>query len=92
VTRRVATCKVIAVPEMASRLDGPADALAILSAMGAFGASIPGAELALVKGTQHLPNIEQSEAFNTTSGDDLGRHAGFHPQGEPGREVNARRP
>jgi hypothetical protein len=60
--------------------------------MGAFGASIPGAELALVKGTQHLPNIEQSEAFNTTSGDDLGRHAGFHPQGEPGREVNARRP
>jgi pimeloyl-ACP methyl ester carboxylesterase len=47
-------------------------------------ASIPGAELAVIKGAAHLPNIEQPEAFNATIGDFFRRHAGVRPQSEPG--------
>ncbi len=54
--------------------------------------SIPGAELVVVNGAAHLPNIEQPEAFNATIGEFLRRHAGIRPLDEPGGEVNARRP
>ncbi len=47
-------------------------------------ASIPGAELAVIKGAAHLPNIEQPETFNATIGDFLRRHAGVRPQSGPG--------
>lgn len=49
-------------------------------------ASIPGAELAVIKAAAHLPNIEQPEAFNATIGDFLRRHAGVRPQSEPGAQ------
>jgi 3-oxoadipate enol-lactonase len=46
-------------------------------------ASIPGAELVVIKGAAHLPNIEQPEAFNAAIGDFLRRHAGVSPLDEP---------
>ena len=42
-------------------------------------ASIPGAELVVIKGAAHLPNIEQPETFNAAIGDFLRRHAGVRP-------------
>jgi hypothetical protein len=54
--------------------------------------SIPGAELVIIKGAAHLPNIEQPEVFNATIGEFLRRYAGLRPLGEPGGGVNARRP
>ncbi len=49
-------------------------------------ASIPGAELVVIKRAAHLPNIEQPEAFNSAIGDFLRRHVGVHPL-EPSRRV-----
>jgi len=45
--------------------------------------SIPGAELVVIKGAAHLPNIEQPEAFNAAIGDFLRRHADGRLLDEP---------
>ena len=42
--------------------------------------SIPGAELVVINGAAHLPNIEQPEAFNATIGEFLRRHAGVRAE------------
>ncbi len=50
-------------------------------------ASIPGAELVVIKRAAHLPNIEQPEAFNAAIGDFLRRHAGVRPLDQSGGRV-----
>ncbi len=50
-------------------------------------ASIPVAELVVIKRAAHLPNIEQPEAFNAAIGDFLRRHAGVRPLDQSGGRV-----